>query len=318
MNKIISRCLILGMAFLSAFESFAQPVPSNVPSAAEILPASSPYGAATIITNIPYIAHPAARQNFDLILPLQKSTKPFPLVIWIHGGAWLSGLKEWDNVKYLVRHGYAIASVDYRFSTEVSFPAQIQDCNSALNFILAHATNYGISSRQFVIGGGSAGGHLALLLGLARNEPRFGADPAIRPLAILDFFGPTDFNKMGDDLVANHSAKGLELFKDAVPKLMGASLERSTNEMRLASPIAYVTSASSSVLILQGGKDDLVPAIQSQRLHEALDQMKVKNELILLVDAGHDDAAFSTPEVADKVMGFLNEVLKDSSTSGRL
>ncbi len=73
---------------------------------------------------------------------------PFPLVVWIHGGAWLSGLKEWNNVKYLVRNGYAIASVDYRFSPEAPFPAQIQDCNAALNFIVSHATNYGISRNN--------------------------------------------------------------------------------------------------------------------------------------------------------------------------
>ncbi len=312
MNKIVFRHLILSMAFLAVFQSLAQSPSNNVPSAAQILPASSPYGAATIITNIPYITHPAARQNFDLILPVEKGKEPFPLVIWIHGGAWLSGLKEWDNVKYLVRHGYAIASVDYRFSTEAPFPAQIQDCNAALNFILAHATNYGVSSRQFIIGGGSAGGHLALLLGLARNERSFDADPAIKPLAILDFFGPTDFDKMKSDLADIHSEKGLTLFNDVVPKLMGAPMEQSAGKMKLASPITYVTSASPPVLILQGGKDDLVPAIQSRRLHEALDQMKVKNQLIILDDAGHDGAAFSTPEVAGKIMGFLDEVLKDS------
>jgi acetyl esterase/lipase len=308
--------LLLAVMFLTTVEVFAPVISSEVPSTAEVLPASSPYGSATIITNIPYAINPAPRQNFDLILPAQRGGQPFPLVVWIHGGAWLSGLKEWDSVKYLVRHGYAIASIDYRFSTEAPFPAQIQDCNAALNFILAHATNYRVSPNRFVIGGGSAGGHLALLLGLARKETAFGADPSIKPLAILDFFGPVDFNRAKADLESIHSEKGLELFKDAVPKLMGAPVEQSADKMKQASPITYASTNSPPVLILQGGKDELVPAAQSRRLHEALAQLGVKNQLIM-VDAGHDGPLFSTPEIEAKVVSFLNETFANNG-SGRM
>src|SRR5208282_2089504 len=174
MDTIAFLRFMLAVALFPVFGSFAQSMTPDVSSATELLPASSPYGEATAIRNIPYVAHPTARQNFDLYLPKSKSNRSFPLVVWIHGGAWMMGIKEWDNVKYLVRHGYAIASIDYRFSTEAPFPAQIQDCNAALNFILAHATNYGVSPNRFFVGGGSAGGHLALLLGLARQEKGFG------------------------------------------------------------------------------------------------------------------------------------------------
>jgi acetyl esterase/lipase len=300
--------LLLAMIFLPVLASRAQPVPSAISSAAEILPGSSPYGSATVTRNIPYVAHPAPRQNFDLYLPENKSGRPFPLVFWIHGGAWMSGSKEWDNVKYLVRQGYALASVDYRFSPEAKFPAQIQDCNAALNFILAHATNYGINPRRFVVGGGSAGGHLALLLGMARQEKDFGADPSIKPLAILDFFGPADLSKMHDDLEAIHSEKGLDLAQDAGTKLLGPPGEQASAEAKLASPINYVSAASPPVLILQGSKDDLVPVAQSRRLHQAMDQLGIKNEFIVVDGAGHDGPLFSTPEVESKVNAFLTDI----------
>jgi len=280
----------------------------SIQARAEILPATSPYGEATVTRNIPYMANPTARQNFDLFLPKAGSGRPFPLVVWIHGGAWMSGSKEWDNVKYLVRRGYAIASVDYRFSPEARFPAQIQDCNAALNFILAHATNYGISPQHFVVAGGSAGGHLALLLGMARQEKDFGANLAIKPAAILDFFGPVDFSKMKSDLTDIHSQKGLDLLQDAGTKLLGPVAEQTPEQIKNASPITYVSAANPPVLILQGGKDDLVPAVQSRRLHEALTQAGVKNQLILVDAAGHDGPLFSTPETAAKVVHFLNKV----------
>lgn len=279
---------------------------------AELLPAASPYGEATMTRNIAYVTNPAPRQNFDLIRPSHPDAQPCPLVVWIHGGAWMSGSKDWDNVKYLVRRGYAIASLDYRFSPAARFPAQIQDCNAALDFILAHATNYGVNPQHFIVAGGSAGGQLALLLGLARQEKTFGADPAIRPAAILDFFGPADFSKMKDDLTEIHSQAGLNLLQDAGTKLLGPPAEQTADQIKTASPITYVSAASPPVLILQGGQDELVPAVQSRRLHEALDAAGVKNQLMVVAEAGHDGPRFSTPEMAATVVHFLDEVLKNS------
>ena len=291
-----------------AFGLFAQTAAPDIGSAAKKLPATSPYGEAIAIKNIPYVANGTPRQNFDLYLPGKKSDQPLPLIVWIHGGAWMLGVKDWDNVAYLVKHGYAIASIDYRFSTEATFPAQIQDCNTALNFILAHATGYGIDPKQFVVAGGSAGGHLALLLGLARDQKDFDADPAIKPLAILDFFGPADFTRLLDDLQAIHSEKGIKDYQNAVPRLLGAQVDQSPDKAKIASPITYVAAGNPPVLILHGGKDPSVPTDQSRRLHDALDKAGVKNQLIVLDDAGHDGPLFSTPEVQSKVIDFLNGI----------
>lgn len=302
--------LFPAIIFLAAFGSAAQPVSSTGSHAPEVLPASSPYGEAVLTRDIPYISHATSNQNFNLYLPRGKGVQPFPLVAWIHGGAWMSGSKEWDNVKYLVRKGYAIVSIDYRYTPGAPFPAQIQDCNAALNFILAHAADYGVNAKRFVVAGGSAGGHLALMLGLARGQKDFGANPAVKPLAILDFFGPTDLNRMKSDLEAIHSRKGLDLYHDAGSKLFGTPIDESADKAKIASPINYVSDAAPPVMILQGGKDDLVPVAQSERLHAALDKAGVKNELDVIADAGHDGAAFSTPEVQVKVIQFLDGVLK--------
>ncbi|HKW29840.1 MAG TPA: alpha/beta hydrolase [Verrucomicrobiae bacterium] len=312
MKTIAYFRLVLALMLLPALGSPAQPVLTNAPAALETLPADSPYGEATVKRNIPYVSHPTTNQNFDLYLPRKHGVRPFPLVIWMHGGAWLTGSKEWDNVKYLVQHGYAIASIDYRYSPEAPFPAQIQDCNAAMNFILAHAADYGVDARRFVVGGGSAGGHLALLLGLARQEREFGANPAIKPLAILDFFGPTDLNGMAADLEAIHAQRGIATWQDAGPKLLGAPLDQAAARAKAASPITYVSAAAPPVLILQGDEDDLVPVAQSQRLHVALNRAGVDNELIMVHKAGHDGPMFSAPRIQPGIIDFLNGVFKNA------
>jgi acetyl esterase/lipase len=301
--------LVVWAALASSHSPAAETAASAVTNLNELLPASSPYGEARVIRNVAYTTNATPRQNFDLYLPV-TGKKPFPLIVWIHGGAWMMGFKEWDNVKYLVKRGYAIGTIDYRTTAEAPFPAQIRDCNTALNFILAHAAEYGVQSQPFVIGGGSAGGHLALLLGLARQQTDFGADPAIKPAAILDFFGPADFLKMEGDLEATHSEKGLQLFQDAVPKLLGAPLPLDTAKAKNASPMTYLATNSPPVLILQGSSDDLVPCAQSQRLHAALDQAGVPNRYIEVAGAGHDGPRFSTPEIETNVVGFLSGILK--------
>jgi acetyl esterase/lipase len=306
MKSFVRHLLVL--IFLAAIRSEAQPASSAATNAPDLLPASSPYGEARVFRNIAYVDHPTPRQNFDLYLPKDRGNHPSRLIIWIHGGAWMSGIKEWDNVKYLVQHGYAIATLDYRITPENTFPAQIQDCNAALNFILAHAADYGISSRQFVVAGASAGGHLALLLGLARQEKSFGADPAIKPPAILDFFGPTDLDRAKADTPPDFPQKSIDTIRDALTKLLDGPPEKMAVQARWASPINYVSPANPPVLILHGSKDDLVPPVQSQRLKTALTQAGVKNELIWVNGAPHDGPLFSTPEIQTKVLAFLDEI----------
>lgn len=305
--NIISRWLLI-LASLCVLLPGARAEMSSSNGAVEILPASSPYGEAVVRKNIPYRDQATTNQNFDLYLPQNKGPQPCPLLVWIHGGAWMMGSKDWDDVKFLVRHGYAIASIDYRPSTQAPFPAQIEDCNAAMNFIVTHAAEFGVSSNQVIVGGGSAGGHLSLLLGLARSEPRFGVDPSIKPLAILDFYGPTDLNKMEGDLENIHSTNGLALFHDVVPKLLGPPREHFFDKAVVASPINYVKAGNPPVIIAHGIMDDLVPVAQGQRLHEALGQAGVKNLPILLDGAGHGGPVFANPEMENKIVTFLNSL----------
>jgi acetyl esterase/lipase len=295
---------LIAMALLPIIPVAAQTShPSNALGGFESTGGSSPYGDALVKKDVPYVANPHVRQTFDIYLPKTRGQGTSTLIYWLHGGAWMLSNKDWDNVKYLVKHGYALASVDYRLSGDAVFPSQIQDCNAALDFILAHADAYGIDAKHFVIGGASAGGHLALLLGLARNEKAFGANPSHKPFAILDFFGPTDLTTILDEIGPGH---GHQVLEDAQQRLLG-SLTNQLDVTRAASPINYVSHGNPPVLILHGDKDDLVPYSQSQRLHLRLDEIGVKNVFITVPGAGHDGPMFETPDIQEKVISFLHE-----------
>jgi len=207
--------------------------------------------------------------------------------------------------------------VDYRASTESHFPAQIRDCNAAFNYLVAHAVEYGLDPKHPVVGGASAGGHLALLLGLARQKREFGADSSIRPAAILDFFGPADLNQIKADLEQIHSAKGLEVIQDAGTNLFGMPVDQAAELARDASPVIYASADSPPVLILHGANDELVPAAQSRRLHEVLQRAGVRSQLLLLEDAPHDGPLFSTPAVELQVCDFLKTIPQGLATPER-
>jgi acetyl esterase/lipase len=265
--------------------------------------------AATVEKDIPYVADGQPIQTLDLYLPAKKFARPVPLVVWIHGGAWKLGIKDWITVPYLVDEGCAIASIGYRFSQDAKFPAQIQDCNAALNFLLKNAGKYGLDPGRVIIGGGSAGGHLALLLGLARNRADWGANPKFRAAAILDFFGVTDISTAKKGFT---DPKWLAEVDSIYLQLLGALPADRPDIAKDASPINYVTRDAPQVLIIHGGNDDKVPLDQSRTLAEKLSSVGVLHTLFIFEGAGHDGPAFQDPKVQAAVRQYLKGVLKKS------
>ncbi len=139
----------------------------------------------------------------DLYLP-EKGDKPVPLIIWIHGGAWMGGSKDGSGPALrFTANGYAVAHIGYRLSQEAKFPAQIYDCKAAVRWLRANATKYNLDPNKFVAWGSSAGGHLVTLLGTSGGVAELeGNDNDLkessRVQAVVDWFGPTDFLRIGD------------------------------------------------------------------------------------------------------------------------
>lgn len=260
--------------------------------------------------NIPYQGDTLKKHLLDIYLPPNAQEKT-PLVIWIHGGGWLSNDKYADmgymkeTISALMKEGYALASIDYRFSTQATFPAQMLDCNAAISFLYDHAVEYGLDRDRFALMGFSAGGHLASMVGLSKNNkvsdffiPK--SSQKFRFRAVVDFYGPADLT-LFPGAIDPKSPEGL---------LIGAAPLDRPDLAKAASPVSYVDEKDPPFLIIHGEKDDLVSPRQSQLLHSWLKVKGVPSELIIVKDAPHFGAMFDVEEIRSKVLNFLKESMQ--------
>ena len=265
--------------------------------------------------NIPYANDTSHFHLLDIYLPANTS-KPLPLVIWVHGGAWMLNDKYADmsymknTVKSFLDSGYALASIDYRYSTVAHFPAQIQDCNQAIQFLYDHAGQYHINKDKLGLIGFSAGGHLASLLGLSLNNNKTdfypnNKKPGFTIKTVIDFYGPSDFVILGGapDTSINND-------RNAVSILLGAWPLKRPDLAKIASPVNYIDKNDPPFLIVQGEKDESVPYTQSVMLHAWLNLAGVKNDIIIVKDAPHYGPMFDTENIRLAIFSYLRTYLK--------
>jgi acetyl esterase/lipase len=260
--------------------------------------------------NIPYNNDTLPKHLLDIYLPENTKGK-IPLVIFIHGGGWLSNDKYADmgymkkTIADIVSSGFALASIDYRFSTQAVFPAQIQDCNRAASFLYDNADKYGFDKTRFAVMGFSAGGHLASMLGLSKNngiETFFmpGTNKSFSIKAVVDFYGPAELLLF----------PGINDVKSPESLLIGATPLARPDLAKAASPVTYVDKNDPPFLIIHGEKDDMVSVKQSQLLSAWLNLAGVPNDLVIVKDAPHFGTMFDKDEVRIQVMNFLRKHLK--------
>lgn len=256
-----------------------------------------------VIADVQYVKDGSQAQKLDIIRLKQKMEKPLPVIVWIHGGGWVAGDKGQDGrmVMPYVKRGYFGVSINYRFSNEAIFPAQIEDCKCAIRFLRAHAKEYNIDPERIGVWGASAGGHLSALLGTAGDvkelEGKGGwQEFSSRVQAVCDLFGPTDITRM----------KHLNEAKN----LVGGDIEKNHDLAVKASPITYVTKDDPPFLILHGTKDKLVPLEQSTLLADKLKETGVPVELVVFEGAGHGGPDFDKQETKDNIMKFFDKYLK--------
>jgi acetyl esterase/lipase len=267
-------------------------------------------------------------QALDLYLP-DDGDGPFPLILHIHGGAFEMGDKrEIMLTPYLLglEQDYAVASLNYRLSGEVIFPAALQDLKAAVRWLRRHAGEYLLDPDRFAACGGSAGGNLAAMVALTPDRAEFD-DPLLGPIdetcavqAAVDWYGPTDFLKMDEQLVESglgppdHGEAG-----SPESRYLGARIADVPEKVRLANPITYAHEGAPPFLIQHGRMDNLVPYQQSAELAARLSERAGAGrvEFDILDGAGHADPLFEASENLRRVYAFLGRHLKEATGGQR-
>jgi acetyl esterase/lipase len=288
-------------------------------------PPTAPKGV-KVEADVPYVPNGDAAQVLDVYTPEQASDKPLPLIVYVHGGGWHAGSKAGCPAKGLVTQGYVVASVEYRFSQKALFPAQIQDCQAALRFLRANAKKYNLDPAHVAAWGESAGGHLVALMGTSGGTNAFakigGNDgQSDRVQAVVDLYGPTDFNTVIDQAAAQTDVQNIfkwNTANDPYGQLIGGGLGVDKAKGDAVSPTHYVSKESAPILILHGTKDRLVPFAQSVELADLLKKDGVPVWLQRLPGADHGGPAFGLPGVRNLVKNFLDKELKGADVKVEL
>ncbi len=268
-----------------------------------------------VVRNVEYGKGGDRALVMDICYPEQRPEKPMPAIAFIHGGAWREGDKS-GQIKSMLGYaerGYFCASVGYRLTQEAVFPAQIYDAKCAIRFLRAHAEEYGINPQLIGVTGGSAGGHLAALLGTSGGVRELEGDGgwpehSSRVQAVCDYFGPSDFEAMAGN--AKWMKKNDKDPKSAVYQLMGGPLSENLNKARLASPAAFVSKDDPPFLIFHGTKDWTVPYAASTHLLDVLQKGGVEAELITIEGGGHGDWKFYAAKPWEPEAAFFDRHLK--------
>jgi acetyl esterase/lipase len=266
-------------------------------------------------------AHTSPAQQLDIYLP-ETGDGPFPVLLNIHGGAFAIGDKRDTQVLPFLRslsRGYGVVSVNYRLSGEAVFPAGLQDVKAAIRWLRAHGREHSLDADRIVAWGGSSGANYAAMLAATAGATLFD-DPALGNQkyacdvqVAVDWFGPTDFLTMDEQLAKN--GLGPSDHSEAISpesRYLGAPIAAIPDKVRLASPMTYVGEHMAPILIQHGRVDNLVPFQQSVQLAEVIEARvsAERFELDLFDGAGHADPVFETDQNLDRVFEFIERRLR--------
>jgi acetyl esterase/lipase len=266
------------------------------------------------LSDVPFIGA-ERKEKLDLYFPNGPKRLDRPAVVFIHGGGFTGGDKaEYRSASVsadLCRAGYVVVSCNYVLgskSKEGVWPQNIADCRNAVRWLRAHAKELGVNPDKIAVAGGSAGGYLALMVGLSDDKTGPGGDPAAKVSAkvsaVIDMYGVVNFSKHGKGDVPGVSAEAQQAY---LPELQ-------------------CDPQDPAVLILHGTADTTVDIAQSDDMAKALRTAKTSYEYIVVDGAPHTfdlhpkgrswkrtgvfagaevSSASDTPDLVDATLDFL-------------
>jgi len=251
------------------------------------------------------------QQVMDIVRPRNASGK-LPAVLCIHGGGFRAGSRKSFLAQCirLAQHGYVAATADYRLAPKARFPAAVNDAKAAVRYLRAQATRLGIDPERIGVTGGSAGGHLALFLGVTGGVAQFegdgpNRDQSSRVSCVVSYYGPSDLTKS-----YGRSVDAAEV----LPLFLGGDVNQARAMHLKASPLYWVTPDSAPTLAIQGTKDRYVNYEQSVWIIERLLQAGVNAELETIEGADHGFKGTDATRAEQRMTGFFDRFLQPAAS----
>lgn len=251
-------------------------------------PIASLFSKATISAEIKYREVDGKTLRLDVYAPSKRlgeapwveyDEKPRPVLLYFHGGGWRGGEKESRILEILpyIAKDWVVVTANYRVLSKATLPEIIGDCRAALDWVVHNGHHYGADSSRIFMAGNSAGGHLALMTGLIKDDGYFGSGIKFKEIpkiaGIINWYGITDVARFVDGWSDQEKLwDGQSDFKNMCAK---------------TSPLTYITSDSPPIFTAHGTADPVVPFIHAQLLHQRLDEVGVKNKLYEVPNRKH-------------------------------
>lgn len=252
--------------------------------------------------------------KLDLARP-DAGEGPFPGLVFIHGGGWRGGNRQRyrREIENAAQQGYVAVTVTYRLTeadksgkAKYPFPAAVHDVKAAVRWLRANAEKYNVDPQRIGAIGGSAGGHLSLMLGVTDKSAGLegeggNAEASSRVQAVVNYFGPTEMT------VLSETSRGAA---PIVASFLGGSPKEKVDVYRAASPLTYVSKDDPPILTLHGEKDTLVPPDQAHRLDEAMKQAGASHETMILKGQPHGFRGPANQQASEAMYRFFDKHLK--------
>lgn len=316
-TMFVPRAMLQVLVVAASLSSFVAPAaaqPATVqrpPTQAEIVAQFE--DAVEFHFDQPYAGTKSPKQQADVYLPKRRvDDKPLPVVVFIHGGGWVGGDRKMQMLpaaKLAATGRYATVCVGYRLAGEQPWPTQIHDCKAAVRWVRSQARSWNLDPNRIGAIGGSAGGMLAVLLGVTGNVPALEGtvgeftSESSRVSCVVNYCGPSDLTQP-----LRGGALASQPF-EVVTALLGGPLEEKLDVAKEASPVTYVSAESPPILSIHGRADVTVVYKHTEMLDAALRRAGSTSLVIPLIGAGHNIPRL--PEIEQRVWQFWDRYLRD-------
>lgn len=258
--------------------------------------------------DIPYAQVSGRALALNLHMPTNAVAPP--LLVWVHGGAWRSGTKA-SYPKGFIENGIAVASLDFRLSTEARFPAMVHDIKAAVRYLRAHASRFGYQANRIAIGGDSSGAHLAALAGTTAAVPALEGglgdfthvSSALQ--AIVSYYGASNLTT----ILSQSTPFGLGVRVPALDLLLGGQPATMKALAEQASTVRHVDRSDPPLLLFHGDQDPQMPIEQSRELAAAYRRQGLEVDFVAVQGAVHGGDVFYTGAHLDRAVAFLRKTL---------